>query len=138
MNLTKIKSLDEFRANLINENIQLPFDSEVSVLGEKAVIGDKVINNRLICQPMEGCDGTLTGRPGELTIRRYKRFAKGGAGLIWFEATSVQEDGRANPRQLYINTQNLDSFKYLIDEIKEKFMPHSICNIAKIRKMYYI
>lgn len=106
MNLTKIKSLDEFRANLENENIQLPFDSDVSVLGEKAVMGDKVINNRLVCQPMEGCDGTFDGGPGELTIRKYKRFAKGGAGLIWFEATAVQEDGRANPRQLFINKQN--------------------------------
>ena len=43
---------------------------------------------------------TLDGRPGELTWRRYERFARGGAKLIWFEATAVREDGRANTRQL--------------------------------------
>lgn len=63
-------------------------------------------------------------------------YEKGGARLIWFEATVVQEDGRANPRQLFINKQNLDSFKYLIDEIKENCILHCICNIVKTRKMY--
>jgi len=47
---------------------------------------------------MEGCDGTPEGAPTDLTVRRYERFGAGGAGLIWFEATSVAADGRANPR----------------------------------------
>lgn len=54
-------------------------------------------------QPMEGCDGTLDGRPDELTYRRYQRFGAGGAKLIWGEATAVIEEGRANPRQLLIS-----------------------------------
>ncbi|MCK7523917.1 MAG: hypothetical protein MZV64_42995 [Ignavibacteriales bacterium] len=42
---------------------------------------------------MEGCDGTPEGAPTDLTVRRYERFGAGGAGLIWFEATSVAADG---------------------------------------------
>ncbi len=45
---------------------------------------------------MEGCDGTRDGTPGELTWRRYERFARGGAKLIWFETRSGT---RRRPRQ---------------------------------------
>jgi 2,4-dienoyl-CoA reductase-like NADH-dependent reductase (Old Yellow Enzyme family) len=68
---------------------------------------------------MEGCDGTTGGSPDELTIRRYDRFATGGAGLIWFEATAVMPEARANPRQLYIHEGNLDDFKREVTRIKE-------------------
>ena len=68
---------------------------------------------------MEGCDGTADGSPDELTKRRYDRFSKGGAGLIWYEATAVMKEGRANPRQLYIHKNNLDDFKRQVEDIKE-------------------
>lgn len=68
---------------------------------------------------MEGCDGTPGGIPDELTLRRYERLAKGGAGLIWFEATAVMPEGRANPRQLYIDEQNVDAFARTVEHIKE-------------------
>ena len=55
---------------------------------------------------MEGCDGTLDGRPDELTFRRWRRFGAGGAKLIWGEATAVVPEGRANPRQLLITEAN--------------------------------
>jgi len=97
----------------------LPFAQDTTVLGTAFTIGDKTIPNRLVCQAMEGCDGTPDGSPDELTKRRYDRFARGGAGLIWFEATAVLEEGRANPRQLYITEGNLDSFKQLVESIKE-------------------
>lgn len=110
---------EEFQSQ--NEELKtgLPFSDDVSVLQQEATISDKVIPNRLACQAMEGCDGTADGRPDELTRRRYKRFAEGGAGIIWFEATAVLEEGRANPRQLYITEQNLDAFKRQVEEIKE-------------------
>ena len=68
---------------------------------------------------MEGCDGTPEGAIDTLTRRRYIRFAKSGAGIIWFEATAVCNEGRANPRQLFLNENTKDSFKSLIKEIKE-------------------
>ena len=100
-------------------NTNLPYSEDVSVLGKEYKIGNKTVHNRLACQAMEGCDGTADGSPDTLTKRRYERFAKGGAGIIWFEATAVMEEGRANPRQLYITENNLDNFKKQVEEIKE-------------------
>jgi 2,4-dienoyl-CoA reductase-like NADH-dependent reductase (Old Yellow Enzyme family) len=54
---------------------------------------------------MEGCDGTLDGRPGELTFKRWEAFGAGGAKIIWGEATAVVPEGRANPRQLLLTTR---------------------------------
>lgn len=39
--------------------------------------------------------------------------------MIWFEATAVLPEGRANPRQLFITEQNLDSFRRQVEAIKE-------------------
>ncbi len=103
--------------NELNANLLFSESSEVLSHGE--IIGGKTINNRMVCQAMEGRDGTKTGEPDVLTKRRYERFAKGGAGIIWFEATAVLPEGRANPRQLYINENNLDAFKKQVEEIKE-------------------
>lgn len=97
----------------------LPYSEDISVLGAPITVGNKTLPNRLACQAMEGCDGNADGTPAELTIRRYKRFAEGGSAVIWFEATACREDGRANPRQLWITEENLDSFKKIVTDIKE-------------------
>lgn len=80
----------------------------------------KTAQNRVLFQPMEGCDGTADGAVDVLTTRRYLRFAEGAPGIIWFEATAVCNEGRANPRQLYINENTVDSFKTIVSEIKAK------------------
>ena len=82
-------------------------------------IYNREIKNRIVFQPMEGCDGTFDGAIDELTRRRYLRFAKSGAGIIWFEATAVCNEGRANPHQLFLNENTKESFKKLIEEIKK-------------------
>jgi len=97
----------------------LPLSEDLSVLSEEFTQGGITYKNRFAIQPMEGCDGTMDGAPDELTIRRYERFAKSGAALIWAEAVAVAKEGRANPRQLFINQNNLDSFKRLNEKIKE-------------------
>ncbi len=110
------------KENFIADNAQmgnpLPLSDDTSVLKEKVLLKGREIPNRLACQAMEGCDGTPSGEPDTLTRRRYERFSKGGAGIIWFEATAVLPEGRANPRQLYINENNLDAFKRQVEEIK--------------------
>ena len=112
-------SEQEFKNQNEQLNTNLPYSDDTSVLSESFKLGNKIIPNRLACQAMEGCDGTPDGRPDVLTKRRYERFAKGGAGIIWFEATAVLEEGRANPRQLFINDKTLDSFKKQVEDIKE-------------------
>ena len=113
---------EEFKVQNQELNTGLPYAEDVSVLKTELTVGNKIIHNRLACQPMEGCDGTADGSPDELMIRRYDRFAKGGAGLIWFEATAVMEEGRANPRQLWIHENNKDAFKRQVENIKETCM----------------
>jgi len=110
-------------ADFLNENralgTNLPFSEDVSVFSQSMSIGTKTAKNRLACQAMEGCDGSPDGSPDELTIRRYLRFAEGGAGIIWFEATACSHESRANPRQLWIHEGNVDKFKALVDLIRE-------------------
>lgn len=110
---------EEFKTQNNELGLKLPFSDNTDMLKEEYKIGNKVIPNRLACQAMEGCDGTSDGSPDTLTKRRYERFAKGGAGIIWFEATAVLKEGRANPRQLYITENNLDDFKRQVEEIKQ-------------------
>lgn len=119
MNRKVYMTVAEFKEQDQQLGTNLPFAQDTAVLTTPLEVGGKVIANRLACQAMEGCDGTATGEPAELTCRRYDRFARGGAGLIWFEATAVMEEGRANPRQLWIHDDNLDAFKRIVTDIKE-------------------
>ncbi len=77
------------------------------------------IPNRVVLQPMEGCDCNLDGSPSELTIAKYVRAAKSGAGLIWFEANAVCPEGRTNPRQMMLTEDNLPEFKTLVKDLKK-------------------
>ena len=97
----------------------LPFQDDLSILSTPLTIGSLTLANRLVIQPMEGCDGTLGGAPDELAVRRYRRFAESGAGLIWFEAVAVVPEGRANPHQLAINSDNVGDYARLLSEIRE-------------------
>lgn len=89
------------------------------MISKEITINNRTINNRVVFQPMEGCDGTRDGSIDTLTRRRYMRFADSGAGIIWFEAVAVKENGRANPRQLWLREDNLESFKSLISDMKK-------------------
>lgn len=112
-------SADEFVKQNKELKSDLPFTNDISVLRVPITVCGKTVPNRLVCQAMEGCDGKADGSPDVLTRRRYERLARGGAGMIWFEATAVMEEGRANPRQLYITESNLDAFKKQVEDIKE-------------------
>ena len=73
-------------------------------LGQPLRIGGRIIGNRWAVHPMEGWDGTPDGLPSEATCRRWRRFGRSGAKLIWGgEAIAVTREGRANPHQLFIN-----------------------------------
>lgn len=117
------RDLNSLKSDLIDCGISIPFSDNVTCLGKPLDVGKLHIPNRLAIQPMEGCDGSHEeGTPEELTVRRYMRFAEGGAGLIWFEATAIVREGRANPRQLMISEKNLDAYKRLLDNIREAAM----------------
>lgn len=89
------------------------------IISSSIEIHGKTVKNRVVLQPMEGCDGNYDGSPSELTERRYNRFARSMAGIIWVEAIAVSLECRANPRQLHITNENKDSYARLVERIKE-------------------
>ena len=91
-----------------------------AALARKVRVGGLTLGNSIAIHPMEGCDGTLDGRPGDLTWRRYRRFASGGAKLIWFEATAVRAEGRANPRQLWLHPDTMPDFAKLLETVRRE------------------
>ncbi len=82
-------------------------------------IGQTNIPNRVVLQPMEGCDCNHDGSPSNLTVEKYIRAARSGAGTVWFEACAVCLEGRTNPRQMMLTEENLPSFKALLCEMRE-------------------
>lgn len=116
------KSLDELKQELDLVGVRLPLSEDLSALQREVKIGSKTAANSIAIQPMEGCDGTADGCPAELTLRRYDRFARSGAGLIWAEAVAITPEGRANPRQLWLTRDNLDEYKKFVAGIKETCM----------------
>lgn len=105
----------------LGEELNAPVDAieDVSILAEPVRVGDLTLPNALAVHPMEGCDGDSQGRPEALTFRRYQRFAAGGAGLIWAEAIAVAPEGRANPRQLWLNADSKERFAALLKRARE-------------------
>src|SRR4030042_4918218 len=93
----RFDSLESLAAKSEQLGLILPFDTDLSPLGRQVCISSKRTPNALAIHPMEGCDGTAEGAPGELTFRRYRRFACGGAGLLWFGAAAGGPGGGGHP-----------------------------------------
>ena len=111
------QQLEQIQAKITELGVDIPLTEHFAVLGTPVQFGALTVPNRMAVQPMEGCDCDHEGRPGELTMRKYERFAAGGAGMLWLEACAVVPEGRANPRQLWINRTSLDSFKLLVERM---------------------
>lgn len=107
------RSLDDLREDIAARGVDVRLEDRIERLFEPISIGRLTAGNRLAVHPMEGCDGTLDGRPDELTFRRWGRFGAGGAKLIWGEATAVVPEARANPRQLLLTEATAPDFQRL-------------------------
>ena len=111
-------NLQGLRALAAQWHVDLQGDEDVSILGRPVTVGGLTAPNSMAIHPMEGCDGDSLGRPGDLTVRRYDRFAAGGAGLIWVEAIAVVPEGRTNPRHLWIHPASAESFRLLVARMR--------------------
>ncbi|MDX1979208.1 MAG: hypothetical protein SFV51_02995 [Bryobacteraceae bacterium] len=116
-NYKNLEELKQDRDKLSLQHVHFEENPEQvkSVLARPVAVGGFQVGNSIAIHPMEGCDGTLDGKPDELTFRRYERFGRGGAKLIWFEATAVRQDGRANTRQLWIHEGSLSEMARLLE-----------------------
>ncbi len=97
----------------------IPYSEDCTALSQPIKIGCHTSANRIEYQPMEGQDSDLNGAPTDQTFERYTRLARGGAGLLWFEAVSVCQNGKSNPYQLCITKENLPEFKRLVKAMKD-------------------
>lgn len=113
------QTLDQLREDIERTGVDLPVTEDFSVLAEPVAAGPLQLPNRLVVLPMEGCDGLADGSPDELTYRRYRRFASGGAGLLWLEATAVVPEGRANPRQIWLHRGTVAAFAELARQARQ-------------------
>jgi len=116
---SQMKSAADFQRIMTEAGLPFPVSEDMSVLGEPIKVNGKEIPNRLCIQPLEGFDGTKDGRPSDLIFRRYKRYAEGGAGLIWYESITIADDGRCNPLQMIIKDSTVKEIKRLVDETNE-------------------
>lgn len=112
------RAAEELRAEGGRLGLEIPYEEDISVLLEKTSVAGRELPNRLAVLPMEGADAEADGAPSESTLRRYRRYAAGGSGLIWCEATSVRPDGRSNPHQLMLTEKTLGGFSRLVDEAR--------------------
>jgi len=112
-------NLDELIEESASLGLDLHFSENLKVLGKKVTIQGHTVPNSMAIHPMEGSDGNPDGSPGELTVRRYDRFSRGGAGLIWFEAVAVVPEGKAVPRQLRMDEYNLPEFQRLLEKMTQ-------------------
>ena len=121
-----LPGVDAFIDALRKLNLTIPCDREpvrgdASPLSQPLQMDGFTVGNRFAVQPMEGWDGTLDGRPSELTLRRWRRFGSSGAKLIWGgEAVAVQHDGRANPNQLVLNEHTRDDIARLREALVQE------------------
>ena len=103
LRLGSIRDVAHFQEHLAVLRLTIPCDNELirgaeSPLAQPIVREGIAIGNRFTINPMEGWDGTPDGNPSEHTLRRWQRFGRSGAKLIWGgEAVAVSHEGRANP-----------------------------------------
>ena len=128
-------SLTELRDAAERLNIDLNFSSDYSLLFQPYQMRGGISPNRFCVQPLEGGDAADDGSPGELTLRRYRRFAEGGFGLIWIEAVAVEPSARSNPRQLCLTRANAAAFSAFAESIRacaRERWQHEICLILQL------
>jgi 2,4-dienoyl-CoA reductase-like NADH-dependent reductase (Old Yellow Enzyme family) len=114
------KSLEALKQKINELHLEIPISLNVDILREKVKLNRKSAPNRLAVQPMEGFDANNNGSPSKLTKRRYVRYAEGGVGLIWFEATSISGNCRSNSHQLMLTNKNIKEFKKFVSLIRDK------------------
>ncbi|MFX1572754.1 MAG: flavin oxidoreductase/NADH oxidase [Promethearchaeota archaeon] len=118
----KYKTLRDLEIKIHELGLEIPISNDLEILKQNIKVNNRTIPHRLSIQPMEGFDANLDGSPGDLTYRRYERYAKGGASLIWFEATAINKDCRSSPHQLMLSRENYKQFVDLVSNTRE------ICN----------
>jgi 2,4-dienoyl-CoA reductase-like NADH-dependent reductase (Old Yellow Enzyme family) len=113
-------SIESIRSLVKKEKVDIGLEDDISILKNPLEAGELFFPNRLAIQPLEFADADSKGAPTFSTIKRYVKYAEGCAGLIWFEATSIEFPyARTHGSMLLINRENLPKYKKLLSKVKE-------------------
>lgn len=88
------------------------------VLDSSLTIGNRRAPNRIVHQPME-CNDSINGFPSEFTLKRYKRMAKGKAGITIIESTTVNGSALSRRHQLIADQRHKPGIDKLTREFKK-------------------
>ena len=133
MRITQVKRLstiDALRAHLDELGVTIPLADEVDPTGPLATpltirdrsAGELTVENRFAVLPMEGWDCSADGSPTDLTRRRWLRFARSGAKLLYgTEAAAVMHSGRSNPNQLMAAEHTRESLTTLCRDMHNAY-----------------
>jgi len=91
----------------------------LEMLSSPIQIGKKTAVNRIVNQPMECNDGDSSGNTTELTLKRYRNLAEGGAGIIIVESLTLSYESRARKNQLKISEETAKGLERLVKEMRE-------------------
>ncbi len=123
--VTRYRTAEGLRARWAELGWSIPCDEKVLTAAEGSPLAESIeafgrwVGNRWCIHPMEGWDGTREGGPSDWTRRRWERFGRSGAKLIWGgEAVAVRHDGRANPNQLCLT----EATRPAIAELRERLV----------------
>ncbi|MGP8247354.1 MAG: 2,4-dienoyl-CoA reductase [Bryobacteraceae bacterium] len=87
-------------------------------------IGNRLVENRFLIQPMEFNDGVGAddpahrGNPTDRTFARYRNLHEGNAGVIVLEAITVSETSMARTNQLTILPRNAKALTKFVADLK--------------------
>ncbi|MDY4611459.1 MAG: NADH:flavin oxidoreductase [Sphaerochaetaceae bacterium] len=113
------KSLEELLSAVSQLGVDMACSTDLSIFASPMPVGRKSAPNRFAILPMEGCDSRPDGGPSDLVVRRYRRFFSGGAGLVWWEANAVVQEGRANELQMMLTDANAAEFAVLLKDCRQ-------------------
>ncbi len=94
-------------------------EMNLEMLSSPIQVGNKMAPNRIVNQPMECNDGDASGNPTELTFKRYRTLADGGAGIIIVESLTLSYESRARKNQLKISEETAGGLEQLVKEMRE-------------------
>ena len=109
------------RAYAAERGFELPLADagRVEALARPATVYGRRVGNRWALLPMEGWDCLEDGTPSAFTRRRWLRFARSGAKLLFgTEAGAISHEARSNPSQLLVARHTLPELKRTLADMR--------------------
>jgi len=121
-----IESLADLRMEIDRLALEIPVSESTACLHGAFDMCGRILPNRFCAQPVSGRDSHADGSPGTLTLRRYRRLAEGGFGLLWFEAigTPGEDLPQGSP---VLSRGTIKGFSRFLGDLKSRSGRGTLC-----------